>query len=63
MDTKKPDTEITNDVLHIENQSKLSPEAIAKAVAHHEKNHKGDRKENGAVSIDSGKRPGSGKPK
>jgi hypothetical protein len=63
MDTNKPDTEIEKDVLHIENQSKLSAEAIAKAVAHHEKNHKGDHKQNAAVSIDSGKKPSSGKPK
>jgi hypothetical protein len=63
MDTNKPTTENTSDVLHIENQSKLSPEAIAKAVAHHEKNHKGDHKENAPISIDSANKPGVRKSK
>lgn len=63
MVTNKPDTAIENDVLHIENQSKLSAEAIAKAVAHHEKNHKGDHRQNAPLSIDSRNKPRTEKSK
>jgi len=31
---------VDNDVLHNENHSKLSDEEIAKAIAHHNRNHK-----------------------
>ena len=30
---------IENDVLHIESQTRLTPEEIAKAVAHHNRHH------------------------
>jgi len=33
---------ISEDVLHFENQTKLTPEEIAKAVAHHNRHH-GDK--------------------
>ena len=60
METTKTDAAITDDVLHIENKSKLSPAAIAKAVAHHEKNHKGDQKHDESAS---GKKTEAGKSK
>jgi hypothetical protein len=41
METTKSDQAIANDVLHLGSPSKLSAEAIAKAVAHHNKNHSG----------------------
>jgi hypothetical protein len=44
MDANPSKTAIENDVLHFENQSKLSPEEIAKAVAHHKKHHGGEQK-------------------
>jgi hypothetical protein len=34
------------DVLHSDNHSKLSPEEIAKALAHHNKHHSAARDEN-----------------
>jgi hypothetical protein len=34
---------IANDVLHIESQTKLSPEEIAKAQQRHNRKHKGDQ--------------------
>lgn len=36
----RPLTSVSDDVLHIPSTSKLSPEEIAKAVAHHNKHHK-----------------------
>jgi hypothetical protein len=46
MEENKSDSAIKNDVLHPENHSKLTPEEIAKAVAHHNRHHKADHKEN-----------------
>ena len=47
---------VTDDVLHIPAESKLTPEDIAKAVAHHNKHHK-DRTEKPAPGTKSGKKP------
>jgi hypothetical protein len=44
---EKSDSAIKNDVLHFEDHSKLTAEEIAKAVAHHNRHHKGDHTENG----------------
>ena len=38
-----------NEVLHSDNQSKLSAEEIAKAVARHNKNHSAAKAENDAL--------------
>jgi hypothetical protein len=46
MEESKSDANIKNDVLHSDNHSRLTPEEIAKAVAHHNRHHKGDNKEN-----------------
>jgi hypothetical protein len=40
MEENKSDSAIKNDVLHSEDHSKLTPEEIAKAVAHHNRHHK-----------------------
>jgi len=37
------ETSISDDVLHIPNTSKLTPEQISKAVAHHNKHHSKDK--------------------
>jgi hypothetical protein len=43
MDTARPNTSITDDVLHLGTPTKLSDEAIAKALAHHNRHHGGDK--------------------
>jgi len=40
------DSTTKSDVLHSENHYKLTPEEVAKAVAHHNRHHKGDQKQN-----------------
>jgi hypothetical protein len=49
-------TAIENDVLHFENHSKLSAEAIAKAVAHHNKQHGGEHKMEAPSKTGGGKK-------
>jgi hypothetical protein len=39
MEEKKSDVDIKNDVLHSDDHSRLTPEEIAKAVAHHNRHH------------------------
>jgi hypothetical protein len=56
METAKSDTSVSSDVLHIASQSKLSPEEIAKAMAHHKKHHHGDQPANAAPKMGSGKK-------
>ncbi len=51
MDTVAPTTSQPNDVLHIPPQSKLSPEEIAKALAHHNKHHHGDQPAQAAAKL------------
>jgi len=41
--SNQSETSISDDVLHIPNTSKLTPEEIAKAVAHHERHHSKDK--------------------
>jgi hypothetical protein len=61
MESSKPDT--SNDVLHIPAESKLSPEAIAKAVAHHNHKHGGAQEKDPAAQQASGKKSGAQKAK
>jgi hypothetical protein len=42
---EEKDTQVTNDVLHFENHSKLSATDIEKAVKRHNRDHKGDAQE------------------
>jgi hypothetical protein len=42
METTNPNPAIENDVLHLGSASKLSPEQIAKAIAHHNRHHGGN---------------------
>jgi len=56
MENAKPDTSIENDVLHLGSPTKLSPEEIAKAIAHHDKHHHGDQPEQAAQKNALGKK-------
>ena len=51
MEKSQPDPAIENDVLHIENKSKLSAEEISKAIAHHNRRHGGDQPQQAAAKI------------
>lgn len=61
METAKTDPSIANDVLHLGSQSKLSPEEIAKAIAHHKRHHSGDQPQQAAAKAGGGKKGKSGK--
>jgi hypothetical protein len=56
MDPAKSITEPASDVLHIEAQSKLSPEEIAKALAHHNRHHHGEQPANAQAKAATGKK-------
>jgi hypothetical protein len=62
METAGSNDSIANDVLHLGSQSKLSPEEIAKAVAHHKRHHGGDQPQNDASKAGAGKKPAGRKP-
>ena len=61
METNKTDNSIANDVLHLGSQSHLSPEEIAKALAHHKRHHSGDQPRQAAAKLSSGKKGKDGK--
>jgi hypothetical protein len=42
MEPPKPDPAIENDVLHLGSPTRLTPEEIAKAIAHHNRHHHDD---------------------
>ncbi len=56
METAESSKSVTNDVLHLGSQSKLSPEEIAKALAHHNKHHKGDQPQQAAAKLAASKK-------
>jgi len=60
MGTTEPDKTIENDVLHL-GGSKLTPEEIAKALAHHNRHHKGDQPQQAAAKAAGGKKGKPGK--
>lgn len=62
METTKSDSSITKDVLHLGSPSHLSPEEIAKAVAHHKRHHSGDQPEKAAAKAAGGNKPAGCKP-
>ncbi len=55
------DSSLKDDVLHSTDHSKLTPEEIAKAIAHHNRHHPREKAE--MMSAKSGKNPGSKKGK
>ena len=57
MATTGPDTSVTDDVLHLGSPTKLSDEAIAKALAHHNRHHGGDKTQDAAAQAATGKKP------
>ena len=57
METTKPDDSIANDVLHLGSPSHLTPEEIAKAIAHHKRHHSGDQPQQAAAKAAGGKKP------
>jgi hypothetical protein len=61
METAEPNKSITDDVLHLGSQSKLSPEEIAKALAHHNRHHGGGEAEKTAANAGAGKKQNKSK--
>jgi hypothetical protein len=55
--------QIKDDVLHSENHSKLSPEEIAKAVAHHNRHHPQGHQQNAPGKGQQGTKKGPAKMK
>jgi hypothetical protein len=60
MEPTKTDPAVANDVLHL-GGSKLTPEEIAKALAHRNKRHHGDQPQQAAVNAGGGKKGKQGK--
>ncbi len=63
MDTTQSGNPIANDVLHLGSPSHLSPEEIAKAIAHHKRHHSGDQPQQAAAKVTgsnkhTGRKPG-----
>jgi hypothetical protein len=50
-----PSSSVSNDVLHL-GGSKLSPEEVAKALAHHNRHHHGDQPQQAAAKIAASKK-------
>ena len=61
MEPTKTDPTIENDVLHLGSGSKLSPEEIAKALAHHKRHHSGDQPQQAAAKASGGNKGKGGK--
>ena len=57
MESAASNTAITDDVLHLGSPTKLTDEDIAKAVAHHNKHHGGDKTQEAAAQAATGKKP------
>jgi hypothetical protein len=47
---------VSDDVLHLGSPTKLSPEEIAKAIAHHKRHHHGDQPQKAAAKMAPGKK-------
>jgi len=56
MEKAEPSTPIEDDVLHLGSPTKLSPEEIAKAIAHHDRHHHGDQPKQAAAKTAPGKK-------
>jgi hypothetical protein len=63
METAKSDPAISSDVLHLGSESKLTPEQIAKAVAHHNRHHGSNPPQAAAAQSGAGKKNKSAKAK
>ncbi len=56
MEPTKSNSSVENDVLHLGAQSKLTPEEIAKAIAHHNRHHGGGEPHAASVNVGAGKK-------
>lgn len=63
MEQNQSGSSVANDVLHSENHSKLTPEEVAKAIAHHNRHHSGDNQQNSPAKGGQSKNQGTGKSK
>lgn len=63
MEPNVSDADITKDVLHNEDHSRLTQEEIAKAIAHHHKRHKGDAQQSAQMKGQPGKKNAPDRPK
>jgi hypothetical protein len=63
METTQATTPVANDVLHSEEHSKLSPEEVAKAIAHHNKHHNGDQPQQAAAKLEASKKQAAARKK
>jgi len=61
MERIKPDNSMADDVLHLGSGSKLSPEEIAKAIAHHKRHHSGDQPRQAAAKVAGAKKGKTGR--
>ena len=57
METAGSNTPIEDDVLHLGSATKLSDEEIAKALAHHNRHHGGDKPQDASAQAAAGKKP------
>jgi hypothetical protein len=62
METTVSNSSVKDDVLHLGSATKLSDEDIAKAVAHHNRHHGGDKPQDSAAQAAAGKKPQARKP-
>lgn len=63
MEQNQSSSSEANDVLHNEEHSKLTPEEVAKAIAHHNRHHGGEHQENSPGKPEQNKKQGAGKSK
>jgi hypothetical protein len=58
MESAGTNNTVANDVLHLGAQSKLSPEEIAKAIAHHNRHHGGGQSQSAMATAGGKKQAG-----
>lgn len=56
MEKTEPNTPENDEILHTGTQTKLTPEEIAKAVAHHDRHHHGDQPKQAAAKVEAAKK-------
>lgn len=63
MEPNKVNPSNANEILHTDDQIKLTPEQIAKAVAHHNKRHSEEPEQNAQGKGQQVKKQGANRPK
>lgn len=56
MENTETNTPESDEILHDGPQTKLTPEEVAKAVAHHERHHHGDQPKQAAAKVEAAKK-------